>query len=77
MDSDPPLSTNMMPERTFQFDEGLPPLPVPQLDDTLDKYLDSGMLTVKLCGPNSRRWYNLVHGLNNGQRPFYRAPTVT
>ncbi|XP_071498613.1 peroxisomal carnitine O-octanoyltransferase-like isoform X1 [Diadema antillarum] len=41
MDSDPPLSTNMIPERTFQFDEGLPPLPVPQLDDTLDKYLDS------------------------------------
>ena len=32
-------------EKTFQHDETLPPLPVPNLDSTLNKYLDSGSLT--------------------------------
>jgi hypothetical protein len=29
-------------EKTFQFDEQLPSLPVPTLQHTLDRYLDSG-----------------------------------
>lgn len=29
-------------ERTFQFEEALPSLPVPELDKTLPKYLESG-----------------------------------
>jgi len=31
-------------ERTFMFEEDLPSLPVPQLDHTLAKYLDSGII---------------------------------
>jgi len=30
-------------EKTFQHDESLPSLPVPPLQQTLNKYLDSGM----------------------------------
>ena len=30
-------------EKTFQYDESLPSLPVPPLKQTLSKYLDSGM----------------------------------
>jgi len=29
-------------EKTFQHDESLPSLPVPDLQHTLDRYLDSG-----------------------------------
>ena len=29
-------------EKTFQHDESLPALPVPELKSTLDKYLESG-----------------------------------
>lgn len=29
-------------ERTFQYQSTLPPLPVPSLEVTLNKYLDSG-----------------------------------
>jgi len=29
-------------ERTFQYEETLPSLPVPPLEQTLNKYLDSG-----------------------------------
>lgn len=29
-------------EKTFQYDEDLPSLPVPDLQHTLDRYLDSG-----------------------------------
>ena len=29
-------------ERTFQYDEDLPSLPVPSLQQTLQKYLESG-----------------------------------
>ena len=29
-------------EKTFQFQDDLAPLPVPDLDQTLSKYLDSG-----------------------------------
>ena len=28
-------------EKTFQYDESLPPLPLPPLDNTLNKYLDT------------------------------------
>jgi hypothetical protein len=46
----PPLYGMPMPfmfigpdnERTFQYEESLPPLPVPPLNQTLEKYLDSG-----------------------------------
>lgn len=31
-------------ERTFQYDDGLPSLPVPPLQETLAKYLQSGRL---------------------------------
>ena len=31
-------------EKTFQHDKHLPALPVPNLDSTLDKYLDSGRM---------------------------------
>lgn len=30
-------------DKTFSYDEDLPPLPVPDLKDTLSKYLDSGL----------------------------------
>ena len=33
-------------ERTFQYDDDLPALPVPPLDQTLTKYLDAGMLQI-------------------------------
>lgn len=37
-------------ERTFQYQDSLPPLPVPPLDESLSKYLDSGNdLTVEWC----------------------------
>lgn len=31
-------------ERTFQYEESLPSLPIPPLDQTLSKYLDSGIV---------------------------------
>ena len=48
----PPLYGMPMPflflgpddERTFQYEETLPSLPIPPLDQTLKKYLDSGKL---------------------------------
>lgn len=40
MDSEVGSATSV--ERTFQYDDDLPSLPVPKLEDTLKKYLDSG-----------------------------------
>lgn len=31
-----------VPERTFQYQSSLPPLPVPSLESSLAKYLDAG-----------------------------------
>jgi len=36
-------------ERTFQFQSSLPPLPVPSLQDTLNKYLDAGESSFNTC----------------------------
>lgn len=35
-----------LPERTFQYQNSLPPLPVPPLDGSLSKYLDAGRMAV-------------------------------
>ena len=46
MDSKP-VSSDMARERTFQYDDDLPSLPVPKLEDTIKNYLDSGRYKVK------------------------------
>lgn len=33
-----------MAERTFQYQSTLPPLPVPSLEESLNKYLDAGKM---------------------------------
>lgn len=41
-----------LPERTFQYQSSLPPLPVPSLEISLSKYLDAGRkvaLYILLC----------------------------
>lgn len=35
-----------LPERTFQYQNSLPPLPVPPLEGSLAKYLDAGRMAV-------------------------------
>lgn len=35
-----------VPERTFQHQNSLPPLPVPSLEISLSKYLDAGRIFV-------------------------------
>lgn len=38
-----------LPERTFQYQSSLPPLPVPSLEISLSKYLDAGRLAALYC----------------------------
>lgn len=38
-----------MPERTFQYQSSLPPLPVPSLEMSLSKYLESGGIVALYC----------------------------
>lgn len=33
-----------VPERTFQYQSSLPPLPVPSLETSLSKYLEAGRI---------------------------------
>ena len=42
------LLSESLPERTFQYQSILPPLPVPPLEGSLSKYLDAGRI-VALC----------------------------
>lgn len=39
-----------VPERTFQHQSSLPPLPVPSLESSLSKYLDAGRTFTLFCG---------------------------
>lgn len=39
-----------VPERTFQHQNSLPPLPVPSLESSLSKYLDAGRTFTLFCG---------------------------
>lgn len=39
-----------VPERTFQHQNSLPPLPVPSLESSLSKYLDAGRIFALFCG---------------------------
>lgn len=41
--------TDHSEERTFQYQDSLPSLPVPALDESLKKYLDAGMSISKNC----------------------------
>lgn len=38
-----------VPERTFQHQNSLPPLPVPSLEISLSKYLDAGRIFALFC----------------------------
>lgn len=38
-----------LPERTFQYQSSLPPLPVPSLEISLSKYLDAGRVAALYC----------------------------
>lgn len=40
--------TDSSEERTFQYQNSLPSLPVPPLDESLTKYLDAGMYIMML-----------------------------
>lgn len=53
-----------VPEQTFQYQSSLPPLPVPSLESSLSKYLDSGgalVLCNMLCHTVSG-FVNVYHG---------------
>ena len=45
-DIDPDILFVTDEERTFQYQDQLPSLPVPDLQKTLDRYLDSGRIMV-------------------------------
>jgi len=52
-------------ERTFQYDNSLPSLPVPPLDETLAKYLESGVLykclSLSHIGPHESHVLSAYH----------------
>ena len=53
-----------LPERTFQYQSSLPALPVPTLEMSLSKYLDSGKIVA---------WYNLLSYSVAGFLDIYQA----
>ena len=46
-------------EKTFQHDESLPALPVPELKSTLDKYLESGKDFLLMSNDSENEWSEL------------------
>lgn len=50
-----------VPERTFQYQNSLPPLPVPSLEISLSKYLDAGRTSALFC--IVIHWFKVKNGL--------------
>lgn len=50
-----------LPEQTFQYQNSLPPLPVPSLQSSLSKYLDAGRMSAVIKLVSFQAFVNICH----------------